>query len=451
MNDSGLNFSKIIGSIRFKIAAAFSLVFIAIAFITNLLIFQYLQDNLMQTRWDLLYREAESLIADVGIDPLQIPITDEEQLFYIWYESFNGSYPLYEKAGFPETLSQAFEQLVLNEEGVSEFGIQRTLTADSLDAVLVDRPLFNAENGFIRLVLARNNKVLQGQIKSIKENLIWANILSILLSTLLAYIVSGLSLKPVQKVISKARTIEASENMERLPEQSVKDEIGQLSDTMNEMIERIEGSIKNQNRFFAMAAHELRTPLANMQSELEYRLSTHTETLDSDTLTSLREEVIRLKNIVQDFLLMSQLKSDTLELRKSVFRLDDLIYDTLERMRPALNRSNFEVKFSLSEAVDDLSILADREKLEAVLVNLVDNARKYGSNQAPVSISITQIEGSLSLTIQNQINPNPENVQKGMGLGLQIAKRIVQKHGFSFETKKSKEYFTSSITIHQST
>ena len=444
-----MKLTRVIGSIRFKIAAAFSLVFIAIAFVTNLLIFRYLQENLMETRWNGLFREADNLVGNVGIDPLQIPITDEEQLIYVWYESFNGGYPLYQKAGFPEELATQFQESVFNADGEAEFGITQQFTVDSLDAVMVDRPLFNAENGFIRLVLARNNQVLQGQIASIKENLIWANVLSILLSTLLAYIVSGLSLKPIQKLIGKARTIEASENMERLPEQAVKDEIGQLSDTMNEMIVRIEGSIKNQNRFFAMAAHELRTPLANMQSELEYRLSTHTETLDSDTLTSLREEVIRLKNIVQDFLLMSQLKADTLELRRSVFRLDDLIYDTLERMRPALNRSHFEVKFSMAAEIDDLTILADREKLEAVLVNLVDNARKYGSNQAPVSLNIAQLNKGLELKIHNRINPDPDAIQKGMGLGLQIAERIMQKHGFGFESKKSKEDFTSTVVIHQ--
>lgn len=436
-----MRFPGIFSSIRFKIAAAFSLVFIAIAFITNFLIFTYLRENLLDTHRRFLFQEATGIVNDVRVDPVQIPITDEEQLIYVWYESFSANYPVYEKNGFPIEVLPFFQEAAVETAGVDEFEFSKTLTLDTVDIIMVQRALFDADNGIIRLLLTQDNRAIYSQIASIRTNLIWANVLSILLSSLLAYIVSGLSLKPIQKVIAKAQVIQASEQMERLPLPTVKDEIGQLSLTINEMIERIESSIKNQNQFFAMAAHELRTPLANMQSELEYRMSTSEKEVSPETLTSLREEVIRLKNIVQDFLLMSQLKSETLVLRKSNFRLDDLLYDTLERMRPALTKNAFELKLSIDAAPEKFALRADREKLEGVLVNLFDNARKYGSNAQPITVQLAESQDKLSLTIQNALAPNPAILQKGMGLGLQIAQRIVEKHGFDFEKEEADGVF----------
>lgn len=437
----------IFSSIRFKIAAAFSLVFIAIAFITNFLIFTYLRENLLETHLRFLFQEATGIVNDVGVDPVRIPITDEKQLIYVWYESFSANYPLYEKSDFPIEVLPFFQDISVETEGVDEFEYSKRLTLDTLDIIMVERALFDADNGIIRLLLTQDNQAIYRQIANIRTNLIWANVLSILLSTLLAYIVSGLSLKPVQNVISKARLIQAAEQMDRLPVPRVKDEIGELSVTINEMIERIESSIKNQNQFFAMAAHELRTPLANMQSELEYRMSTGEKEVAPETLTSLREEVIRLKNIVQDFLLMSQLKSETLVLRKSHFRLDDLLYDTLERMRPALTKSAFELKLSIDVAPEKFEIYADREKIEGVLVNLFDNARKYGSNAQPITVQIEEVDNRLLLTIQNALAKDPALIQKGMGLGLPIAERIIQKHGFGFEKEEGEGLFGVRLSI----
>ena len=442
-----MRLQKLFHSIRFKIAAAFSLVFIVIAFVTNFFIFNYLQDNLLEAHFRLMFQEATGIINDVDIDPIQVPITDENQLVYIWYESFSQIFPLYEKEGFPTEAVPVFQESTPELENLGDFEFSQRLTLDTLDIIMVERLVFDAENGIIKLLLTKDNRTVYEQIANIRKNLIWANLLSILLSSLLAYIVSGLSLRPVQKVIGKAQTIQASEQMERLPVPEVKDEIGQLSLTINEMIERIESSIKNQNQFFAMAAHELRTPLANMQSELEYRMSNRAQSLTADTLVSLREEVMRLKNIVQDFLLMSQLKSETLVLRKSHFRLDDLLYDTLERMRPVLTKSAFELKLSIDATPEHFEIEADREKLEGVLVNLFDNARKYGNNEQPISIQVTDGDEGLLVIIENALVKDTSLIQKGMGLGLQIAERIMVKHGLGFEQVKTHERFVVRLVI----
>ena len=430
-------------SLRFRIALAFSLVFLVITAISSFFIYQNIERQLTEAYQTNLKQEANNLLDRVGVDPIEVPLTTEEQSFMVWLESGFDIIPIFDKPGFPTSYQTIFEELQSLE--ARPMAPLDFLSIDSLDLQMVSRDLDGFQRGRVKLLLAKDNRAFRQQLKRIRDQIFGAIFLAVILSAGLAYVVSGLALRPVQRVIDKARTIQAAEQMERLPVSKVKDEIGQLSDTINDMIGRIEGSIQNQNRFFAMAAHELRTPLANMQSELEYYLTTSDKNLNADMLPSLREEVIRLKNIVQDFLLMSQLKANTLVLRTSAFRLDDLLYDTLERMRPLLTKSGFEVKLSIYEEPEALKTEADREKIEAVLVNLLDNCRKYGSNTQPIHIYLSVSGQSPALSIENTIETHDKRMDPGMGLGLQVAAQIVEKHGFAFQKTEEGSQFKVEI------
>lgn len=411
------------------------MVFLVVTAASGYFIYQNIAGQLTEVYRANLHQEAQNILDRVGTDPLEIPLTNAEQSILIWLESGLDVTTLFEKPGFPAGYQTVFEQWRAFE--AQPTSPMEFLSIDSVDLQLVSRNLGDLQYSQVSLLLAKDNRGFYHQLRTIRDQLFGAILLAILLSAVLAYGVSGLALKPVQKVIHKARTIQAGEQMERLPTSMVKDEIGQLSDTINDMIGRIEEAIQNQNRFFAMAAHELRTPLANMQSELEFYLTSQDQALNADILTSLREEVIRLKNIVQDFLLMSQLKADTLVLRPSTFRLDDLLYDTLERMRPLLTKSGFEVKLSMVENLEELTVEADREKIEAVLVNLLDNCRKYGNPKQPIQIHLKLNGDRPELEIENAVHPADKRSEPGMGLGLQVAQQIVEKHGFQFRKEQN--------------
>lgn len=410
------------------------MVFAVVISITSYLIYQSFRSNLNQAFLLNLKQEAHNILDRVDIEPLQIPITEEEQSIFIWFESPTGISDLYEKPGFPGEFIGVFKDFEAY-NSVEPAPPLKHLRIDSMEFQLAERNIGDFGQGTIKLVLMKDNQAFFGQLKSLRNQMIWANTLAVLISALIAILFSKIALGPINRVIQKTNEIKASEKMDRLPMGGGNDEIAALSKTINAMIERIESSIQNQNQFFAMAAHELRTPLANMQSELEYRMSVSGYEKGSETLNSLHEEVIRLKNIVHDFLLMSQLKSETLELRKSTFRLDDLVYDTLERMKPVLSKRLFEIKLSIEADPDQMNIRADREKIEGVLVNLLDNVRRHGSSNAPVIITINHKANGLIITLENKLSEKPDKNQKGMGLGLQIAKSIMKKHGFQFSTQ----------------
>ncbi|WP_339694907.1 HAMP domain-containing sensor histidine kinase [uncultured Roseivirga sp.] len=434
-------------SIRFKIAAAFFVVFLGISLAFNYSLFQSIRNSLINAFQNGGKIEALSILNGVDDELTQIPVTQEDQPIQLWFGNMFESQMVYERPDFPEIFSSVFVEIEqpTSDERVS---LMEFIKIDSFTYCIARRPLDESTGAQISLVLAKNNQVVYDEISALKSRLIFANLGAALIAFIAAVLIAHFTLAPLQKLIAKAQSVKASPQMDRLPVSSANDEITQLSATMNEMISRIETSIRSQNQFFAMAAHELRTPLANMQSELEYRMGSSEKELSQETLNSLREEVIRLKNIVQDFLLMSQLKSETLVLRKSDFRLDDLIYDMLERMRPTLSTKNFDIKLSINANPEELTINADREKLEGVLVNLFDNIRKYGASRQPVSVEISEQNEVLSLHIQNGIAENIDSLQKGMGLGLQIAKQVIEKHNYEFLLSKSKTKFTIEIVFY---
>lgn len=433
-------------SIRFKVAASYFAVFLGISLAFNYSLFQSIQTSLINAFQNGGKTEALSILNGVDDELTQIPITQEDQPIQLWFGNMFESQMVYERPDFPEIFSSVFVEIEqpASEEDVS---LIEFIKIDSFTYCIARRALDESTGAQISLVLAKNNKVVYNEISTLKSRLVFANLGAALIAFIAAVLIAHFTLVPLQKLIAKAQSVKASPKMDRLPVSSANDEITQLSATMNEMISRIETSIRSQNQFFAMAAHELRTPLANMQSELEYRMGSSEKELSKDTLNSLREEVIRLKNIVQDFLLMSQLKSETLVLRKSDFRLDDLIYDMLERMRPALGTNNLDIKLSINANPEKLTINADKEKLEGVFVNLFDNIRKYGESEQTVLVEISEQSRMLSLRIQNGIAKNIDSIQKGMGLGLQIAKQVIEKHSFRFLLSKSKTNFTIEVVF----
>ncbi len=427
-------------SIRFKIAIAFFIVFATISSLTNYSLFGFLKSTLRDSFEVNLQAETKRILDDVGYAPIQIPLTNADQLIYIWYRSNTEFQEIYRKDGFPEDLISIAESLELFSDSV-ETTTNFVFPLDTSSAGVSRSLIESANSGVVSVMLLKSATSLNQEIKSVRNNLIRANILALSLSLFLAYIVSGITLRPIQGIIAKANLIKAGPEMDRLPVGSSGDEIAQLSSTMNAMIQRIESSIKDQNRFFASAAHELRTPLANMQSELEYRISTDKNA--DPALQSLRDEVIRLKNVVQDFLLVSQLKTENLELRKSLIRFDDLIYDVLEKLRPTLKKAGFSVKLSLEENIP--RILMDPEKMESLIVNLIDNAQKYGDRKEAISISISVRNGSVELLIQNKIG-KPDIIQ-GNGLGLWVCERIAHLHHFGIGTTEEKKLFTATISM----
>ena len=411
-----------------------------ISTITSILLYFFIRNTLTDSYFDTLTSEAITLLDEVEIDPIQIPISDVDQWVYAYYQNEFEIEELYIKPGFPN-IETLLDDFAFFDSASDSSDVNNNLLKDSISLVRVYKPAYDLNEGSIHLIMAKSNSTYLSQLSQVKWLLFLGNALTILLSLTISYSLAGYSLKPVQTIIAKAKGIKAGTNMDRLPIENSQDEIADLSETINDMISRIERTIIEQNRFFASAAHELRTPLANMQSELEYRMLNPSADDYKEFLISARDEVIRLKSVVQDFLLMSQLKQDKLELKKQSLRLDDLVYDTLEKVRPDLRRAGFEVKLSLAKDLERKDF--DHGKIESLLVNLLDNARRYGDTAEPITIYLENKEGHIELLVSNKINPNVK--EQGNGIGLWICQRIADLHSFSFKTESTDVFYSARL------
>jgi two-component system, OmpR family, sensor kinase len=259
------------------------------------------------------------------------------------------------------------------------------------------------------------------------------------------YVLMRRALRPVDEIRQKAAQITSRNLSERLPVVHTGDELERLATDLNRMIERLEESFQQINRFSADASHELRTPLTVLQGELESiaRNSSNLPAEIRDTIGSALEETHRLTKIVENLLAISRLEAG--DARKQRERLDfaELARNTADQMRLLAEEKHIHLDCNGAEAVE---VDADPARLKQVVVNLLDNAIKYTPESGRVSISVMKQDGRAVFEIADTgIGISPDDLPHifdrfyradkarsrqmgGTGLGLSIVRSICLAH-----------------------
>lgn len=270
-------------------------------------------------------------------------------------------------------------------------------------------------------------------------------IVLIALAAFSAHVLAGRVLTPVREITATARDLSQHDLNRRITLDLPPDELGELAATFNGMLERLESAFTSLHRFTADAAHELRTPLALMRSEIQVTLR-GSESLEEHraTLESVLTDVERLTRTADQLLLLARVDSGVLAPRTDRVDVDDLLDEVVTRWRPTLLDRDIRLCVQLPGRG---AISADRDMVHRLLDNLMDNAARHSGPGGSISLRGAVAARGVELTVRDsgpgvdpavrdriferftRADPARGRETGGAGLGLSICDAIARLHG----------------------
>jgi signal transduction histidine kinase len=259
-------------------------------------------------------------------------------------------------------------------------------------------------------------------------------------------------LTPVKVITEKASAINTEKlESERIPVQNPNDELGKLSITINNLLNRLEQSFKNHRRFVSDAAHELRTPLAIMKGQLE--VAALKRSFSQELITKNLDEVNHLINLINSLLLLARSDAGEMKLLRTSFGIVHLSEQVMVSLQEKAIAKNILIEVDGNE----IQLSADVDLWRSVLFNLIDNAIKYNRPGGKVWVNAFKEGNKNYITIKDTgtgIHPdhlhhifdrfyresNEQNQHvSGIGIGLSLVKVILEIHGSTIDVKSSDE------------
>lgn len=283
-----------------------------------------------------------------------------------------------------------------------------------------------------------------------KSSLLFSTLLS-LLGGVITFFISGHALKPLCDFSKKIEEVQAQNLSDSRIEENKFSELNQLSVSYNKMLERLSEAFKLQRQFTANAAHELRTPLAVMQLQIDlYNSSKHpnNDTSAQQTISMITEQTELLSKMVRTLLDMSELQTIA---RDEEIAISALVEEVLADLEPLAQ----EKGINLIEKCDNVLLMGSDILIYRLVYNLVENAIKYNFSGGTVTVTATQQNSQLHLTVEDTGNGIPEELKErifepffrldksrsrelgGVGLGLALVREIVRVHNGSILVKNN--------------
>jgi two-component system heavy metal sensor histidine kinase CusS len=296
------------------------------------------------------------------------------------------------------------------------------------------------------VVISAKDNTEKEALRDLRDILVIMGIVALLFIAYISWFVAGHAMAPIARIGKELEIIFPQNLSKRVSYVGNNDEISALSNTINQLLKRVEEAVSTQKMFVANISHELKNPLTKIFMQIEILEMKYRDIPEYyEKILSLRSDTLTLNQLTHSLLELANINSSESELPKKNLRVDEVLFDSIsefKRWNPDLNVNPHFENFPESEEV--LEFMANEDALKIVFKNLMDNACKFSNNQS-ADIYIYEEKGILHISIYNEGNPIPKEEvpkilqpffrsdstakgKKGHGVGLAIVKQILRAH-----------------------
>ena len=305
-------------------------------------------------------------------------------------------------------------------------------------------------NQFVAIVqVAQSLDDIEDTLDRLLTTLLIAIPILVTVAGISGYFLAARALAPIDQITLTVRKISAEDLSARLNISKTDDEVGRLTQTLNDMLARLDDSFQRERQFANDASHELRTPLTAMQAILGMiREKRRAPEEYEQALDDLNEEADRLRTLVENLMCLARGENRSNPPHEKV-DLSMLIADVADSLRPLAEAKNLTLACDIP---DNLTMRGDSDELIRLFVNLLDNAIKY-TEHGKITVTAQQDEKEIAVHVEDTgIGISPEHLPhifdrfyrveesrtlRDAGLGLAIAKEIVRAHGGEIEVSSA--------------
>lgn len=314
-------------------------------------------------------------------------------------------------------------------------------------------------NEEVTLTIVMSLASLQAETDRFQQALLIGVPLGLLLIVAGGWFIGHMALRPVKLIARTAESVTAQRLDARITDSKVDDEFKHLIELMNAMLDRLEKSFRQATRFSADAAHELKTPLAILQAQIERSLHRAPDgSIEQREYAEQLDEAQRLRSILRKLLLLSQADAGQLPLSLEAINLADMARTAAEDMQMLAPDRKITV-----QSPAELVVKGDPDLLNQAIENLVSNAVKFGDTHGSISIEVGSRHDRAFLAVSNtgplipvrdrdkifdrfyRADPARSRQIEGSGLGLSLAREIVRAHGGDLVLERSDETGTEFV------
>lgn len=440
-------------SIRTRLTLWYTGLLAVSLFVIGVLIYTLVGRVLLLNLDDRLVGQAQNVIALIQAenDPLDVMLSGRAQLPPIGIYGSQYFIQIVQLDGRAVQLSENLAgqrlpvplQFVQNIVPGEPRRLTLTIAGTQLRVVSLAIPIGTRIIGIVEV--AANLSSMTDALEVIRRALLTGSLVALLLAAVGGSILARAALRPIKAITETAQQITGTEDLsQRIPVAMPGDELGELTETINDMLGRLDEAFSGQQRLVADVSHELRTPLTTIQGNLDLlrRGVAEDPAMRGEALAAIEDQTARMRRLVADLLLLAQADAG-LKLYCQPVELDTLLLDVYRQAQVMARNTGVSVRLG---GEDQAIVEGDADRLRQLLLNLADNAIKYTPAGGEVTLTLQRNDGGVAVSVEDTgvgittedlphiferfYRADPSRARPGgSGLGLAIAQWIAQAHG----------------------